>query len=114
MEPARRAQRRIICCDLRRMADQNGSASAGALVAVGEARSALFSGGPGEGLDTHTRAIGVIAPPPDIRAIADKTAQFVARNGAFQSALGLGFMFAKHRISSRLPPPRVFSCSHPN
>ena len=27
------------------------------------------------------RVTGVIIPPPDIRAVADKTAQFVARNG---------------------------------
>ncbi|KAB2600072.1 hypothetical protein D8674_010343 [Pyrus ussuriensis x Pyrus communis] len=30
---------------------------------------------------THTRAIGIIHPPPDIRNIVDKTAQFVAKNG---------------------------------
>lgn len=30
---------------------------------------------------THTRTIGMIHPPPDIRGIVDKTAQFVARNG---------------------------------
>ncbi len=30
----------------------------------------------------QTKAIGVILPPPDIRAIVDKTAQFVAKNGA--------------------------------
>jgi splicing factor 3A subunit 1 len=32
-------------------------------------------------LATQTRAIGIIMPPPDIRAIVDKTAQFVAKNG---------------------------------
>ena len=32
-------------------------------------------------LETQTHAVGVITPPPDIRAIVDKTAQFVARNG---------------------------------
>lgn len=32
-------------------------------------------------LETQTRAVGVIIPPPDIRAIVDKTATFVARNG---------------------------------
>lgn len=31
---------------------------------------------------THTRTIGIIHPPPDIRNIVDKTSQFVARNGA--------------------------------
>jgi hypothetical protein len=58
--------------------EENGSGG-GQLVAVGQARSAL--GVTGEGMETHTHVIGVIAPPPDIRAIADKTAAFVARNG---------------------------------
>ncbi|KAL7594413.1 hypothetical protein Lser_V15G29820 [Lactuca serriola] len=30
---------------------------------------------------THTRTIGIIHPPPDIRIIVDKTAGFVAKNG---------------------------------
>jgi len=30
---------------------------------------------------TYYFKIGVIIPPPDIRAVADKTAQFVAKNG---------------------------------
>ncbi|KNA08628.1 hypothetical protein SOVF_160920 [Spinacia oleracea] len=30
---------------------------------------------------THTRTIGIIYPPPDIRTIVDKTSQFVAKNG---------------------------------
>ncbi|XP_027123745.2 probable splicing factor 3A subunit 1 [Coffea eugenioides] len=30
---------------------------------------------------THTRTIGIIYPPPDIRNIVDKTSQFVAKNG---------------------------------
>ncbi|MCO5571131.1 hypothetical protein L7F22_024863 [Adiantum nelumboides] len=30
---------------------------------------------------TQTKTIGMIHPPPDIRSIVDKTAQFVARNG---------------------------------
>ncbi|KAL9317231.1 hypothetical protein ACSQ67_013748 [Phaseolus vulgaris] len=30
---------------------------------------------------THTRTIGIIHPPPDIRTIVDKTSQFVAKNG---------------------------------
>ncbi|KAK7256058.1 hypothetical protein RIF29_29491 [Crotalaria pallida] len=30
---------------------------------------------------THTRTIGIIHPPPDIRNIVEKTAQFVAKNG---------------------------------
>lgn len=32
-------------------------------------------------VDSHTAALGIIQPPPDVRAIVDKTAQFVARNG---------------------------------
>jgi hypothetical protein len=55
----------------------------GSVIAVGEARDAL----PAPDLsglrapDTHTKVVGVIYPPPDIRAIVDKTAGFVARNG---------------------------------
>jgi splicing factor 3A subunit 1 len=30
---------------------------------------------------THTRTIGIIHPPPDVRNIVDKTASFVAKNG---------------------------------
>ena len=30
---------------------------------------------------THTRTIGIIHPPPDIRTIIDKTANFVSKNG---------------------------------
>lgn len=30
---------------------------------------------------THTRTIGIIHPPPDIKSIIDKTASFVAKNG---------------------------------
>ncbi|WCJ41480.1 SWAP (Suppressor-of-White-APricot)/surp domain-containing protein [Euphorbia peplus] len=30
---------------------------------------------------THTRTIGIIHPPPDIRNIVDKTSQFVSKNG---------------------------------
>lgn len=55
---------------------------AGTLVAVGQARSVLQFGASGEPVDTHTHTVGLIVPPPDIKAIADKTAQFVARNGA--------------------------------
>ena len=32
-------------------------------------------------IDTQTHSVGVIIPPPDVRAIVDKTAQFVAKNG---------------------------------
>lgn len=33
-------------------------------------------------VQSHALPVGVIVPPPDIRAIAEKTAQFVAKNGA--------------------------------
>lgn len=65
----------------------------GQMVAVSAARTVLpspdLSGV--RGVDTQTHAIGIIHPPPDIRAIVDKTAQFVARNGAHVSfCAGLG------------------------
>ena len=46
-----------------------------------EARSVNVEGGARVELETQTHVVGVITPPPDIRAIVDKTAQFVARNG---------------------------------
>ena len=46
-----------------------------------EARSVNIDGGARVALETQTHAVGMIQPPPDIRAIVDKTAQFVARNG---------------------------------
>lgn len=71
---------------------QQAAVPAGAIVAVGQARSAtgLPSAADLEGLKqviTQTRAIGIILPPPDIRAIIDKTAQFVAKNGEACSLL---------------------------
>ena len=65
-----------------------GGGGAVALV-PGQAAKAVGGGGgrgrapppPVDLVDSHTRALGVIQPPPDIRAIVDKTAQFVARNG---------------------------------
>lgn len=62
-------------------------AAAGAIIAVGDARSSTGKL-PTPDLEsvkkllTQTKAIGIILPPPDIRAIVDKTAQFVAKNGA--------------------------------
>lgn len=59
--------------------------SAGAIVAVGSVQSASALPAPDlsgiKQVVTQTKAIGIILPPPDIRAIVDKTAQFVARNG---------------------------------
>lgn len=52
---------------------------AGTIVPVGKVKSSI-SGKSAE-LDTQTHEIGLIVPPPDIKAIADKTAQFVAKNG---------------------------------
>lgn len=55
----------------------------GQLVAVGKLVNSLpapdFAG---LTIESQTNAIGLIHPPPDIRAIVDKTAQFVAKNGA--------------------------------
>lgn len=69
------------------MVAETPPAQAGAIVAVGQAKSASASTiNPADveqarKLLTQTKAIGVILPPPDIRAIVDKTAQFVAKNG---------------------------------
>jgi splicing factor 3A subunit 1 len=70
------------------------AAGGGQLVAVGKAQDAGQPADAARGpaasaeelarireLATQTKAIGIILPPPDIRAIAEKTAQFVARNG---------------------------------
>jgi len=55
----------------------------GALVAVGGVRDALPAPDlRGLSIESHTGPVGLIHPPPDIRAIVDKTAQFVAKNGA--------------------------------
>lgn len=43
--------------------------------------SAEESAAPTTTVATHTRTIGIIHPPPDIRTIVDKTSQFVAKNG---------------------------------
>ena len=70
------------------VAETPAPAQAGAIVAVGQAQSGSGSAGVSKAdleevkkLLTQTKAIGVILPPPDIRAIVDKTAQFVAKNG---------------------------------
>jgi hypothetical protein len=44
---------------------------------------------------TQTKAIGVILPPPDIRAIVDKTAQFVAKNGKLVCAVAEAYPAAE-------------------
>ena len=58
-----------------------------AIVPVGEVRTALPAPNL-EGIkqvETHTRALGVIQPPPDLKAIVDKTASYVAKNGESHS-----------------------------
>ena len=57
--------------------------SSGQLVPVGEARTVLPSPDLSsiKPVDTQTAPIGIIYPPPDIRAIVDKSAIFVAKNG---------------------------------
>ena len=62
--------------------DQPAMPGPGALVPAGPVKSVLPSPNlSAVRVDTQTRAIGLIQPPPDIRAIVDKTAQFVAKNG---------------------------------
>ena len=68
--------------------DQQTVPGPGAIVPVGPVKSSL----PAHNLaqvkvDTQTKAIGLIQPPPDIRAIVDKTAQFVAKNGMHMALL---------------------------
>ncbi|ERN09458.1 hypothetical protein AMTRI_Chr09g32460 [Amborella trichopoda] len=46
-----------------------------------EQQTSTTSPSPPVSVPTHTKTIGIIHPPPDIRNIVDKTAQFVARNG---------------------------------
>ena len=50
------------------------SNNGGAMVAVSGVRDAV------QVVSSHTKAVGVITPPPEIRAIVDKTAQYVAKN----------------------------------
>ena len=40
-------------------------------------------------VETHTKALGIISPPPDLRAIIDKSAAFVAKNGEWSTFSGL-------------------------
>ena len=69
--------------------DANGSdnavqSDAGAIVPVGKVQSVSLPAPNLDGVrsvDTHTRDVGVIQPPPDLKVIIDKTATFVARNG---------------------------------
>jgi splicing factor 3A subunit 1 len=47
---------------------------------IGE-RSVKLDNARAVSLETHTQTVGVIIPPPDVRVIVDKTAQFVGKNG---------------------------------
>ena len=61
-----------------------GAGSAGALVAVSGAKTSVSSYAPSRqtaDLPASAGTIGLILPPPDLRAIVDKTAQFIAKNG---------------------------------
>lgn len=67
-----------------------GSANAGAIVAVGSVKSVSLPApdlSKVRSVETHTRALGIIQPPTDLRAIIDKSATFVAKNGVSISAL---------------------------
>jgi len=44
-------------------------------------RAVNVDGGRTVSLETQTHTVGVIVPPPDVRVIVDKTAQFVGKNG---------------------------------
>lgn len=44
-------------------------------------RAVNVDGGRTISLETQTHTVGVIIPPPDVRVIVDKTAQFVGKNG---------------------------------
>lgn len=63
---------------------ENGSVPNGAIIPVGEVKTASLPAPDLKGVrqvETHTRALGVIQPPPDLKAIVDKTASYVAKNG---------------------------------
>jgi hypothetical protein len=56
----------------------------GAMVAVGKVKNVSLPApdlSQVKSVDTHTKALGIISPPPDLRAIIDKSAAFVAKNG---------------------------------
>ncbi len=63
---------------------QTGPFTSTAMVVSSEVKTAGFDLSEVKKLVTQTKAIGVILPPPDIRAIVDKTASFVAKHGEAQ------------------------------
>jgi hypothetical protein len=92
--------------------------AAGELIAVGQAKSASAGlvAADVEGirkLATQTKAIGIIMPPPDIRAIVDKTAQFVAKNGE-QGELHVGMAVNScgswGGVGADAPPDTLLCC----
>lgn len=82
------------------------AATVGALVPVGEARTVLP-----KAVQTHTHQIGLVLPPPDIRAVADKTAQFVARNGSSGPAVNLHNALHQLLLTACCPLLPVVACS---
>ncbi|XP_062028961.1 probable splicing factor 3A subunit 1 [Rosa rugosa] len=55
---------------------------------------------PAKSVATHTKAIGIIPPPPGIKVIIDKTAQFVAKNGPqFEQVIAKNLDIAKSNLS---------------
>lgn len=83
---------------------QTASSNYTAVVAVGDVKTHLPSAEEIlsiKKLATQTKAIGIILPPPDIRAIIDKTSQFVAKHGARRNLTIVGCM-----------RPRFHPCSH--
>lgn len=84
--------------------DTNGSQ---AVVAVDTVRSAKLPAPQLDVVETQTRAIGLIIPPHDIRVIIDKTADFVAKNGAT-----LPHASSKCRPIDEARDDKAFSISH--
>lgn len=77
----------------------------GAVVPVGPVKSVVPTASlAGLKLETQTQAIGVIQPPPDIRAIVDKTAQFVAKNGMYM------FMYLQSACTPSSTSARKLCC----
>ena len=78
----------------------------GTIVPVGQVKSSIS--GKSVELETQTHEIGLIVPPPDIKAIADKTAQFVGKNGASQYQIWCNIESLSLRLGIRMT---VSSCS---
>ena len=80
-----------------------GNGDAGAIVPVGEARTVLPSPDLSavQAVQTQTQAIGIIHPPPDIKAIVDKAANFVAKNGALLLVFDRDLERKKEEVNER-------------